>query len=246
VLAHDRACRQKPPDATLTHDPPSQDLLSTLGILRRPATTDDTLPQGAPPFLPFVKDIYVDYVRVAHPVGGAAFYVIPARDTRAFPPEPAACLHAIHVRLLELLTGKPRGVRVRAHRIFHRLVRANHELARRRPYEGVLVLERRADGGIGGGGGGVNAQFIREQGEFATSGTRSRQAIVNGLIPDGVATVTSFFAAGAGQPAIERTDTVQDNMISFVVDRDAAVAFPSKQVWRAADGSIVRLVRQHG
>jgi hypothetical protein len=43
-----------------------------------------------------------------------------------------------------------------------------------------------------------------------------------------------------------RTDKVQDNMLSFVVPREVQDAFPVKMVWRAADGSIVRVIRHPG
>jgi hypothetical protein len=71
-----------------------------------------------------------------------------------------------------------------------------------------------------------------------------------------VATVTSSFphtvSRGAGNPPkvypapIERTDPVQDNVISFSVQRDPEDAFASKMVWRAADGSVVRVVGAAG
>ena len=113
----------------------------------------------------------------------------------------------------------------------------NRRLARRKAHEGVFVFEKRGDG-LGGGGGGVGITFIREHGELGTSGTRTRRAHVNGLIPDGVATVRWSIGRLTG------TEKVQDNMISFDVAADAARAFPEKMVWRDAGGKIVRVVRE--
>jgi hypothetical protein len=224
-----------------------------LSILRRPATAVDALPDRAVDFLDFAQGIYADYVRVAHTADGRAYTIVPAKNARAFPAEPRACLHRLHMRLRQLSKGKPVRVRRRALHFYNERVRNNRRLAKSIPREGVFVFEFRPDG-LGGGGGGVGAKFIRENGEFGSSGTRDGSAVVNGLIPDGVATVTSFFSRkaprGPGRrpkvypKTIERTDRVQDNMISFTVARDAEDAFPVKMIWRAADGSIVRVVRE--
>jgi hypothetical protein len=247
------ACPQarRPPESTFNHEPPSEGLMSLLGILRRPATAEDAPPADSFRFLPG-SDVDIDYVRVAHTVSGRDYWIVPARDTLHFDPMPQACLRAIHGRLRELSRGKPERIRRRALHFYNSLVKNNRRLARRGPREGVFVFEKRGDG-MGGGGGGGGLRFLREHGQFGTAGTNDRSAIVSGLIPDGVATVTSTFGTtysrGPGRKPrrypkpITRTDVVQDNMVSFEVARSAEDAFPDKMVWRDSDGKVVRVVR---
>lgn len=45
---------------------------------------------------------------------------------------------------------------------------------------------------------------------------------------------------------LRRTEPVQDNVVGFVVARRAEDAFPLRMVWRATDGSIVRVVEIEG
>jgi hypothetical protein len=243
---------QRPPDSTLNHGAPSQALLDTLGVLRRPATPEDKPPDDAFRFLPG-SDIYVDYIRVAHAVGGREYWIVPAHDTLHFDPLPHACLHRIHQRLRALSRGEPPRVRRRALRFYNEMVRSNRELARRGPREGVFVFDKRDDG-LGGGGGGGTVRFLREHGQFGSAGIDGKSSILTGLIPDGVATVTSTFGTTYSRgpdakprryrAAITRTDAVQDNVVSFEVARSAEDAFPSKMIWRDADGKIVRVVRE--
>jgi hypothetical protein len=252
--SHEEVCRLQDQPPSVTHDPPSQDLLNTLGILRRPAAPGDALSTQSLFFSHFAHDIYIDYVRVAHAADGTSYYVVAARNV-GIPIETDACLRAIHADLLRLLKGKSKRVRHRALHLFARRVRLDHKYAGRAPREGVFVFDRRADGSIGSGGGGVGATFIQQTGEFGTSSAPGGVSHVVGLIPDGVATVTSSFpqtvSRGRGNPPkvypapIERTDPVQDNVVSISVERDPEDAFPSKMVWRAADGSVVKVVQAH-
>ena len=252
-VGRQKVCRPKFGPATITHNAPSQELLSTLGILRRPATPEDVFPPDQLKFLDFVKGLYIDYVRIAHAADGREYQIIPAQNARAFPAESHACLHRLHTHLRRLSKGKPERVRRRALHFYNQRVQNNRRLARGIAREGVFVFSHNTEG-IGGGGGGVGVKFIREHGMFVSSGTRDGTAIVDGLIPDGVATVISYFARKAprapgrrpkdyGKPIV-RTDRVQDNMVSFEVARDAEDAFAVKMIWRAVDGSIVRVV--HG
>jgi hypothetical protein len=244
---------QRPPKSTVNHDRPSQGLMDLLGVLRRPATPEDKPPDDPFLFLPG-SDVDIDYVRVAHAADGRTYWIVPARDTLHFEPLPQSCLHRIHSRLRALGHGQPPRVRRRALHFYNQLVADNRRLARRGPHEGVFVFEKRTDG-IGGGGGGVDLTYLREHGQFGSSGRSDQSAVLSGLIPDGVATVTSTFGTTYSRgpdrkprryaKAITRTDPVQDNMVSFKVARSAEDAFPEKMVWRDAAGKIVKVVRDH-
>jgi len=89
---------------------PIQRCWATLAILRRPAGPGDTLPSSLLPRGGFISGIYVDYVRVAHAVDGAAFYLFPVRQS-AVPLPPRICVTRRHDRLLQLLKGKPDDLR---------------------------------------------------------------------------------------------------------------------------------------
>jgi len=244
-------CREEPPPATLIHDPPSQDLLATLSVLRRPATPADAVSTQRLMQLPFIGNVFVDYVRVVRTADGRSYGIVPVR-TAPPPPEPHACLHAVHKRLLRLLKGKSRGVRRRALAFFNGFVDLQHQLANFPATDGVFVFHYEK-GRVGAGGGGGDVDVIRQRGEWGFAGTRSGGTIVDGLVPDPVASVTTYYSRKAhrrGRPpkvypkAIKRTDPVSDNMVSFRVQRDVQDAVrPVKMIWRAADGSIVRVVR---
>ena len=242
-----------PPPMTISHGSPSAALLSILGILRRPATPEDALPsQGVD--LPFVQDVFVDYVRVAHAADGREYYIVPAGDARAgLPVESHACLSTFHRTLLRVLRGKPARVRRRALHFYAERARNDRRVATRGPQEGVFMFAR-GPHGLGSGGGGADAAFLETHGMFGSSGQRDGSSVVSGLVPDGVATVTSTFqrvySRGLGhRPAvypsvIRRTDPVQDNVVSFAVARSAEDALASRMVWRAADGSVVRVISE--
>jgi hypothetical protein len=76
--SHDPACKIEDQPPSLTHDAPSQDLLNTLGILRRPATAEDTLSTQPFTFFHFAQGIYIDYVRVAHAADGSVVKAVQA------------------------------------------------------------------------------------------------------------------------------------------------------------------------
>jgi hypothetical protein len=236
-------CNVTPQTTTLTHDAPSQDLLSTLAILRRPATTADVVPSQALT-LGFVKDIFVDYVRVAHAVDGRSYDIVPTVDTSGAPVESDACVQAVHEDLLHRLKGKGHRVRRIALGLFKGFVDFNRQIASQPPTEAVIVFQHVARG-LGSGGLAGSAQDIRRGGGFGAFETRGG-SVVNCLVPDPVASVTSYFPRFGHRPAANRTDPVQDNMVSFTIRRDVRHSFRVKMVWRAADGSIVRVVRHPG
>jgi len=66
---------------------PSKSLLSMLGVLRRPATPADALPQRIADaiFLPSGFKVYAKYIRRARVVGDRTYYVMPARFAACAP-----------------------------------------------------------------------------------------------------------------------------------------------------------------
>jgi hypothetical protein len=235
---------------TLTDARPSDALLDALGVLQRPATDADRLDPSALIF-PFARNIYENWIRVATAVDGHQFFVVVAQDRLRFPPLPRHCIALENEELDRLLRGRDAALQRAAHRLKARLDRTEHPKGGFKPNEAIFLFDRTADGGLGGGGGGVELRWFLRHGLFGSSGTSTRSS-VSGLLPDGVASVDFTFARSVSRgphrdpktyaKAISLTVQVQDNVVAFDVDRPAPDAFPMRMVWRRADGSVLRRI----
>lgn len=266
-VQRDRACRTFTPRRTpsFSDGAPSEELLSTVGVLRRPQSDEEQrLSSRKADPVAIGQGIYRRFIRVATSASGRRFVVFVARDVDPTRARPERCRAELRRRFERLLRGRPARLRRFALRIGRLLLRSERRRQARGPQEGVFlfdlsVFEDRA----GGGGGGSGAREIRRNGLFSASSIRgaSRRSRVDGLIPDGVATVTSTFGRDASKVPIPRpkppgsgrkpkryprnvkvTVPVQDNVVSFTVPRAAQDAFADRMVWRSADGRVVRVV----
>ncbi len=251
TVAHrDEACGFRParPSGVPTHDPPPPELLAAFAVLRRPATPADRVGVHS---LAAVGRINVDYVRRARVLpGGTAVYVIPSLDARpALRPVPASCLVRQREALEHRLRGKPAPAQRLARRELRGLQRSWQDATHRTPEPGLFVEERSSRGGAGAGGQGLDA--IRKGAGFLATGV-GRNARVTGLIPDGVATIDFTFARGRSigveghrvyRSLYRRTVAVVDNIVSLRVPRRPEDALYNRQVWRAADGTVVNTIK---
>lgn len=221
--------------------------MATLAILRRPAGPGDTLPSSLLPRGGFISGIYVDYVRVAHAVDGATFYLFPVRQS-AIPLPPRVCVTYGHDRLLELLEGKPTDLRQLTLKEDARLNRQANPRGGIRARDGLFVFSR-----DGGGGGGASATLLRRSGSFMTSSRNSGPGEVTGVIPDGVTSITAIYNRAVSRGAynkpkiyparVVRAERVHDNVVDFTVPRPAPDAFPSRMIWHLTNGG-TRIVTQ--
>lgn len=241
------------PTPSFTDEPPSAELLATLGVLRRPArAVEQALSPEDLGWLP-AEGIYRAHLRIARSASGRRFLVVAARNTRFSAPRPQRCVDALRRRAARLVAREPGDVRRELRRVLAQVIRDEWAGPPTGPQEGVFLFDY---GPGGSGGGGVGVQYLRERGMFGSSG-RGRpgagdRAVVSGLLPDGVATVTATFARvvsrGRYRPprryptTVRRTVQVRDNVVAFTVPRPAPDAFPTRMVWRAADGAVVRVV----
>ncbi len=192
---HYPECRVRFPAAgapRFLHGAPDPALLATLAILRRPAGPGDTLPSSLLPRGGFISGIYVDYVRVAHAVDGAAFYLFPVRQS-AVPLPPRICVTRRHDRLLQLLKGKPDDLRRLTLKADTRLNRQTNPRGGISARDGLFEFSR--DGGGGGGG----ATLLRRSGSFITSSRNRGPGEVTGVIPDGVTSITAIYPDSTGR-----------------------------------------------
>jgi hypothetical protein len=251
VAKRDRACQVRllRRRGSTTHDPPPPDMLAAFAVLRRPATPDDVFP--ATRLLAFADRVAIDYVRRARMLpGGTSVYVIPSLSARpAFRKRPERCFALERTALEHRLRGKPAQARRAARRLLSQAQRGQREAASSPPQAGLFVEEIGPRGG--GGGGGVDVDFILEHGAFDASYIRGRGSRVVGLVPDGVATIDFTFARGHGlgpegdrvyRTVYRRTAAVVANIVYLTVPRMPEDALYNRQVWRAADGSVLKTI----
>jgi hypothetical protein len=253
VGRRDRACglSSSTPDATPTHEAPPPEMLAAFAVLRRTATPADALDVRD---LTFDGRVAIDYVRRARVLpDGTAIYVIPSLDAPpALGAMPGACFARQREALEHRLRGKPAPAQRLARRLLHHLQGIWRRAADPAPQPGVFVQEVSPDGNsVGGGGDDVDA--ISKGSGFITSG-EGRRSRLTGVVPDGVATVELTFARGRSavdprrvyRHLYKRTVAVVSNIVSLSVPRDQQDALYNRQVWRAADGTVIKTVTPSG
>lgn len=257
LMRRDPGCRQTFDfTSTFTDTAPSAELQASFALLRRTAIPEDVPTTGPLPWLELLgaSGIYRRWIRMGRAADGSEHYLVTAQSRVHAQPLSRACLRTRHAQLVRLLSRDDPRVRRSALRTEQRVNREEQPAAGFPRREAIYLLARARDGSIGGGGGGADLAWVRRHGSFSTSqyGDQERSHVV-GLLPDGVATIEATFTRRAKVPPhtapdlypteITHTLTVQDNLVSFDVEREAPDAFPSKMVWRAEDGSIVRTLR---
>ncbi len=192
------------------------------------------------------KGVYVDWIRMARAADGSPHYLDHRRRIAAFRSRSRVPACGCRRGCWRRLTRDEPG------RESRRLaLRDNARLMREEQPAGGFPREKRSSTR---GGGGVDLAHFRRHGLFGSSqhGDDDRSTIT-GWLPDGVATVEMTFpgrvSRGPHRPAtvfgddLHVTAKVQDNVLSARVDRPAPNAIPPLMIWRAADGSVVRVVR---
>jgi hypothetical protein len=254
VTKRDHACtpRLRPRPTAQTHQPPPPDVLAAFAVLRRPATPRDAVGQEIT-LSHLAGTVAVDYVRRARVLpNGMSVWVIPSLGfEHRIVKRPGRCFALERVALDHRLRGKPAQAQRFARRLLHREHRSELAGAKEPPRPGLFVFVTRERGGFGGGGGEV-AQ-IRKHGMFSATTVHGHQTLTVGLIPDGVARIDFTFARGHGieqspqrhfyRHIYRRSVAVVHNVVALSVPRAPEDVFWSRQVWRAADGSVVNVVK---
>jgi hypothetical protein len=254
VNQRDHACtpRLRQPATSQSHEPPPPDVLAAFAVLRRPATPQDA--PGSQLTLSRVPGtLAVDYVRRARVLpNGMSVWVIPSLGFGyRVQKRPERCFALERVALDHRLRGKPAQAQRFARRLLRSAQRSERARAKEAPRPGLFVFVTRKRGGFGGGGGEV-AQ-IRKHGMFSATVVHGHQTLMVGLVPDGVARIDFTFARGHGieqtsrrrfyRHIYRRSVAVVHNVVALTVPRAPEDAFWSRQVWRAADGSVVNVVK---
>jgi hypothetical protein len=227
-------------------------MLDAFAVPRRPATAGDALDLRHR--LPFGALIAVDYVRRARVFpDGTSVYVVPALSARpALTKRPGSCSAREREALEHRLRGKPAQARRAARRLLRSFETSRRQAASLPPRPGLFVFAFGPHGG--GGGGGPDVSDIRKHGALNASYVRGRGSRVIGLVPDGVASIDFTFARGhslGGGPGrgrvyrtvCRRTAAVVDNVVALTVPRLPGDALFNRQVWHAADGTVVNTIK---
>lgn len=227
-----------------THDAPSPDFVNAIAALRRPATPEELAPADGGPSIP-PGETYADYRRNVTAADGHPLTIVLARRAvQAIPPLPARCLDAQHAQILKHLKGKPGAVRAKTLQVFADFRKAQESAAKdpRKQVDGVYLFQK------GAGGGGADFAYFKKHGAFGSVGGTD-SSTVNGLVPDGVATVKLIYAKTVPRgpdykpavypSAVTLTLPVQENVVSATVPRSAPDAIDYRMQWLDAAGNVV-------
>jgi hypothetical protein len=250
------------PGAGVSYGAPSAAMLSTLPILRRPASSADRLPanlyfhsggrlkvllggQGG--------DVYIRYVRRVRVAEGRTFYLVPVAKIGRPPVPPAAANRCYRLEIAALqaeLPSVPRAKRAPTRRYGDaEFALGRYNLETSTVHEGVALIEQNINGGGGGGGAVQGLESIQQGGQLGGGGGGKPPTpiMMDGIVPSGVATVTLQFPAihhrSQHLPALNATGEVVNNV--FVIPVPTLFergGWPTTAIWRSASGKVIKTV----
>jgi hypothetical protein len=258
----DPACRPGPGPLAgnaVSYGVPSAAMLSTVPVLRRPATSADRLParfyfHGRLTQLTFQGGkIYVRHIRRARVADGSTFYLVPATKLGRPPLSAAAADRCYRLTVTALRAGLPKvpPAKRAATRRYGDAAFAvgRYNLETSRVYDGVFLFAEFANGGVGGGGGGQSLSSIRQGGPLGGGGGGKppRPIVLDGIVPSGVATVTLQFPTshhGSRRlPPLSATgDVVNDVFVIPIPTLFQRGGWPTTAIWRSASGKVIKTV----
>ncbi len=233
-------------------------MLSTLPILRRPATSADQLPANfyfRGQLLPLRGRggvVYARYVRRARVADSITFYLVPVAKLGRSPLSPAAAERCYQLTVAALRAELPtvppakRAPTLRYGDAEFALGRYNLETSS--VHEGAFLFTARASGG-GGADGGQSPSTIRETGMLGGGGGGKPPSpiVMDGIVPPGVASVTLRFPAaghgGNGLPPLSATgDVVNGVFVIPVPTLFERGGWLTTAIWRSAAGKVIKTV----
>jgi hypothetical protein len=247
-------CVRRRVPATTTGTAPAS-LLGTLGVLRRPSRPGGIRDVSSRLSTPG-QSLYTRYVRFARAVDGFDFYVSVGTGLAPTPVNIGRCIAAQTASFDRELPHIPRAFRADAMQIFNGGLSTERLNWTRKPPVGVSLnaISMYAPG-AGFGGGDLAAAEIEEGAALgvggAATGSGLDTSLVDGVVPDGVATVTLHYDAGPlggyshkHAPAANITTKSVNNVIVAIVPRPTGNALPSTITWRAATGKVIKTSRE--
>lgn len=251
------------PGAGLSYGSPSAAMLSTLPILRRPATSADRVPANL--YVHFDGrlrlllgeqggDVYVRYVRRVRVAEGRTFYLIPISKHGRPPLAPAAANRCYRLEVAALQAGLPsvpRAKRAPTRRYGDaQFALDRYTLETSSVRESVdLISETSNDGGVGGDV--QSLESVEQGGQLSGDGGGKPPIpiVMAGIAPSGVAAVTLLFPAtrhGSRRlPAVNATGDVVNNV--FVIQVPTLFergGWPTTAIWRSSSGKLIKIVNE--
>ena len=254
----DSACAPPQPKLTFSNGTPSKALLSSLGLLRRPAAPSDALsqltgPDGGQPVLGGVYRRYIRLARTQHlPAQGqfdaatVLYYIVPARNATAQSPMPLHCYADQVAALQRELPQIPEALREPTLQLNAR-ANARHRYDEQHT-EGISVMAVSTGGGRGLDYYSANTAELAQGGAIGQGFPRGARMVVSGVVPDGVAAVTFHYPPGAvgGKtgPVLSITSRPVNNLflVNLPIPHASGRGTPDKIVWRAANGAVIRTI----
>ncbi len=229
------ACRVPQPRAVARiHGRPGNALLSTLTVLRRPATATDRLPTGSLSAMgPGVAE-YAGATRRVATLAGTTYYVVPTRQDPAGGLPSSRCFSLEKAAIAKALPTFPEALRSPIRKITAALITFENSLRTKPPIDAICEVTTHHNGG--GVSCGATVEQIRD-GLFPEddNGTWS------GLVPDGVTSVTLSFPAAAGRHARSVSATVHGNVYAAAANVPQPLKPGSPTItWHGSDGQVLR------
>lgn len=206
LIQHSEGTRQRANLIAVTSKgSPDHALTSILEVLRRAATPADRFsvrapvlpgegpggPIGSPP--PTGEDVYINASRRARTALGATFYIVPAGQETGLRPTPARCDAEQAAVLEHALKQDPKTLRDRIGELQQQYL--TWERYEALNPEGILLMTVNAKA-VGNDGGASTAQ-IQQQGLLDGNAGYPVRALMSGVVPDGVASVTLRYGRGS-------------------------------------------------
>jgi hypothetical protein len=235
---------------TFTHGKPSNALLATLGVLRRPAPpadeTNRTLIQSG---FDVGAGVYVNYIRRARTEFNKSFYIIPEARTTPFSPIPSRCYTEMHAALLHEIRQLARTQQARIFQLQALQFAAQRALTEHRDgfcFAAVSLGYHSKFTGVDSGGCSQGPPTLKQYWPtdpgWMQEDLNNGDVLLAGVVPDGVTAVTVHYVAGNGHPARTITSTIINNVAAFEIPPGTFRKnyVPTTVVWRAADGRVLR------
>jgi hypothetical protein len=236
---------------SLSQGSPSAATLATLGTLRRAPTPADRLPPreiwdgpNSKPrtypdgTYPPAAGIYARYIRYARHRDGANYYLVPAENVNWQAPVPERCYNEQVTALRQELPQIPRNLRPGIFAL--QTTYLAYERRGTEPYPGVCLSALNSTGN--GDGATCYAISQIETGQTLSSGAPGGVPVVYGLAPDDARSVTFYYPGR--YPGHPLTALVISNV--YVLhdpgDRLPNDGFPTKLVWHAANGHVIKTI----
>ena len=228
-----RVCRvRQPTGVSMIHGAPGTALVSSLGVLRRPATAADRLD---PAVLAGTPDVYAGHTRRALTADGVSYYIVPARYDRSASVPSDRCFALQLAALHRALPKIPSALRHQTRVLQAGLIAYARRQAARAPRDTICLVTM--SGRSSGAQCGISAAAIKRGVPVS-----DELDTFFGIAPDGVASVTLGFAATRKRPARSLTAPVINNVYAARVPwAGPAPAMPAV-IWRSAQGRVLKRI----